>query len=98
MWVGPLYWVVMYQGSSTPYGSRAHKQPENWTTGGLVLYLLVVPVAVAFMAAPTVMVGAVLGVVAYTLGRRLVRWLRCRSGGSGPSTRVVKSRPRDTRT
>jgi len=75
----------MYERTSTAsYGSRARKRPENWTTGGFVLYLLVVPIAVAFMAAPTVMLGVVLGAGAYILGRRLVRWLRRPPGGSGP--------------
>jgi hypothetical protein len=72
---------------------RAYSYRENRSTGGLVAYLLVIPVLAAVLAAPAVAFGAVLGVLGLLLGRRVLRRLRRRQGGGGLSSPEQSSRP-----
>lgn len=58
---------------------------ENWTTGGLIVAFLIVPAFVALMAAPGIVTGMVLGVVALKVGERMVRQLRRHPGSVGLS-------------
>ena len=76
----------MYEGdSSVAHRHRARERHADWTTGGLAVYLLVVPAVVAFMAVPTLMAGAALGVIVYALGYRLARrFRRPPEGGLSP--------------
>jgi cobalamin synthase len=80
----------MYQGRAqvaSKYSTAEHT--ERRTLRGLVAYLLTVPALVAFMAAPAVAVGAVVGVLGVAVGRRVVRRLRWQHGESGFSPSEV---------
>jgi hypothetical protein len=86
MWMAPLC-IDMYQGrtqAAAKYSTAEHT--ERRTLGGLVAYLLIVPALVAFMAAPAVAVGAVVGVVGVAVGRRASRRLRWQQAESGFSS------------
>lgn len=76
----------MYEGRTqveSTYSTAEHT--ERRTVGGLVAYLLTVPVLVAVMAAPALTVGAMAGVGGLVLGRRVVGRLRREQTGSGLS-------------
>jgi hypothetical protein len=55
---------------------RTTDYEQQRTFGGTVASLLALPVLVAIVAAPTVAVGAVVGVMAVAVGRRVVHRLR----------------------
>lgn len=53
---------------------------ENWTTGGLVAFVLVLPAVLALLVAPAVVLGAVVVVVGVKLAGRVRRRRRRRVG------------------
>jgi hypothetical protein len=93
MWIAPLVVDTMYEADSqVAYTDSTNEYRESRTAGGVVAYLLAVPALVAVLAVPSVVLGAVLGVVGLTLGRRVVRQLR-RNGGGGLSPPEQSSSP-----
>jgi len=93
MGVAPVGLDAMYEtDSQVAYTDSTNEYRENRTAGGMVAYLLAVPALVAVLAVPSVVLGAVLGVVGLTLGRRVVRRLR-RKGGGGLSPPDPSSNP-----
>ena len=57
---------------SRAYRDSARDYRENWTTGGFVAYLLVLPAVLLVMAAPGVVLGALLGIVVLKLTEQFV--------------------------
>lgn len=71
MWVEPVCTNTMRQYSPvTVTANRAREDRGNWTAGGLLVTMLVVPALLALMAAPEVALGAVVGAVGVKLARR----------------------------
>ena len=57
---------------SRAYRDSARDYRENWTTGGLVAYLLVLPAVLLLMTVPSVVLGALLGIVVLKLAEQFV--------------------------
>ena len=80
MGVGTLRSSTMEQlHHSKSYRESAKDYRENWTTGGLVAYLLVLPALLVLMTVPSVVLGVVLGIVGVKLGERFLQHYRRRA-------------------
>jgi len=80
MVVYPLFLDTMRHAHHTTVEGNGKEYRENWTTGGLVASMLVVPVFLALLVAPGFVVGAALGGVALKLVERVAE--RRRAGAS----------------
>jgi len=70
----------MYEGRTrTASVGSTNSHRENYSAGGLLVYLLAAPALIAVLSAPAVAFGVVVGAVGLALGRRVVR--RFRQGG-----------------
>lgn len=84
----------MYEGHSPAArtgSTNSHR--ENYSVGGILVYLLATPALIVALSAPAVGFGVVVGVVGLALGRRGVRRFRQRDTGENPSVPDADGRP-----
>ncbi len=84
----------MHEGRTrTASMGSTNRHRENYSAGGILVYLLAAPALIAVLSAPAVAFGVVVGAVGLALGRRVVRRFRRRDNGEGLSAPDPEGRP-----